>query len=410
MSTITSVSASEILDSRGTPTLAVTVATKHSSGTFHVPSGASTGSHEAQELRDGDVKRFNGKGVLKAIQNVNEVIAPVLLGKSSSNQEEIDRVLLTLDGTEQKNKLGGNAMIGVSVAVAKAAAAESGHPLFVYLRTLANIRPSRQSPLLYMNLVNGGAHAHSRLAIQEYHLVPQTESITEGLEIGTAVMRKLETKLRDQFGPSAANIGDEGGFAPDIIEADKPLALLWETVCELGFENKAKLAIDAAASEFYGSGVYKLSGQNMDPDDLASWYRSIAKRFPMVSIEDPFTEEAFDDFTKLNDGTVMIIGDDLTTTNSERLRKALDAKSISGIIIKPNQIGTLSETLETMRLARDGNINCVVSHRSGETEDTFISDLAWAFGTFGIKAGAPRRGERVVKYNRLLEIEKLHGD
>lgn len=402
--TITGVCAHEILDSRGNPTLTVTIETESGTGTFAVPSGASTGSHEALELRDGDDQRFGGKGCLKAVANVNGEIAVALKGMDAADQRAIDAKLIALDGTPNKSRLGGNAIVGVSIACAKAAATAQNKQVFEYLRTLATITPSRTIPFLGMNLINGGKHAASRLAFQEYKVVPQTDNIEEALNIGTAMMHALKKEIIAECGVASANIGDEGGFAPDMNSVRKPLELLMRVAEETGHANKIKFALDIAASSF-GDGTYEIDGKKITTAELETFIRGIIRDFPMLYIEDPFHEEAFDDFARLNVNCgIVIVGDDLTVTNVDRLKTAIEKKSVSGIIIKPNQVGTLFETLDTMKLARDNSIECVVSHRSGETSDDFIADLAYAFGAFAIKTGAPQRGERVAKYNRLWQI------
>lgn len=404
---ITKVEAKEILDSRGNPTISVEIlAGGDAKGIFDVPSGASTGAHEALELRDGDPARFNGKGVLKAVQNVNEIIAPALLNFDITDQAGIDKRLLELDGTPNKSKLGANAILGVSVACAKAAAALKNVPVYMHLRDLADVPPSRKVPYLFMNLINGGLHARSKLAFQEYLLVPQTESVEEALRIGAQVMHEVGRLIKEKYGPAFTNFGDEGGFAPDIADVKEPLNLLFTAAKNLGLQEKIKLSLDVAATSFFKDGKYNFGGKSLSADELLTFYHEICSEFPMLSIEDPFMEEAFGDFNKLNDGKVVIIGDDLTVTNPELLKKAIEIRSISGVIIKLNQIGTLTETIEAMKIARAANIECVVSHRSGETKDDFIADLAYAYGAFALKAGAPSKEERLIKYNRLLEIAK----
>jgi enolase len=255
-----------------------------------------------------------------------------------------------------------------------------------------------------MNLINGGLHARSRLAFQEYLLVPQTESVEEALRIGVLVMHEAGRLISEKYGPSSANLGDEGGFAPDIADVKEPLRMLLSAAENLGLTDKIKLSLDAAANSFFRDGEYDVGGKKMGAEELLGLYREICSEFPMLSIEDPFSEESFDEFARLNDGAVMVVGDDLTVTNSARLSEAARRKSISGVIIKPNQVGTLTETIGTMKTARAAGVECVVSHRSGETKDDFISDLAYAYGVFALKAGAPQREERIAKYNRLLEI------
>lgn len=395
------------MDSRGNPTLEVTVFSENISASFAVPSGASTGTHEALEKRDGDKNRFSGLGVLKAVENIEKTISPALAGLDPCDQKQIDDILLKLDGTPNKSNLGGNTLIGVSIACAKLAADVKGLEVFEHLRSLAEIKPSRPTPLLYMNLINGGKHAQTQLAFQEYHIVPQTEDIGEALEIGTKIQHELKKKLVESFGTSSANLGDEGGFVPAISAVKKPLELLWQVTEENNLSDKVKLALDVAASSFYQDGLYEFEGRKHTSDELTDLYSSIMNSFPILSIEDPFQEEDFNNFAQLlAQKQTRVVGDDLTVSNSARLKMAIAQKSIDAIIIKPNQVGTLTETLETMRLARENNIECVASHRSGETTDDFVADLAFAFGCFGLKAGAPHGGERVAKYNRLLKITK----
>lgn len=404
--TITKITAREIFDSRGNPTLKVTAYSENISASFSVPSGASTGSCEALEKRDGDKNRFQGLGVLKVVETIEKTISPALDGFDAKDQKKIDSELLRLDGTPNKSNLGGNATIGVSVACAKLAAKLEGVEVFEYLKTLRNIKPSRSAPLLFMNLVNGGKHSQSKLAFQEYHIVPMVENIEESLILAAKIQNGLKKKLVDNLGQASANRGDEGGFVPDTSSVKKPLEFLLEVIEENKLLDKVKLSLDVAASSFYKDGSYEFDGKKYSPDELLSLYDLLINSFPIISIEDPFFEEDFSNFAKLlSRKKIMVVGDDLTVTNSARLRKAISQNSISAIIIKPNQIGTLTETLETMELARQNNIDCVVSHRSGETNDDFIADLCFAFGCYGIKTGALRGGERVAKYNRLLEIE-----
>lgn len=405
MSKIIRLEAREVLDSRGKPTLEVTVFSENNSGVFSVPSGASTGSHEAWEKRDGDQNHYEGQGVEKLAQKIEKEISPALAGLDAVDQVKIDETLLKLDGTANKSNLGGNATIGISVACAKLAAADSGQEVFEHLRTLKNIKPSRRVPLLFMNLVNGGQHSQSPLAFQEYHIVPQTEDIGEALDLATKIQGDLKKKIVAALGAASANLGDESGYVLDTSDVKKPLELILETIEENRLLDKIKLSLDVAASSFYKDGVYEFGGQKYAPEKLLEFYDSLVNSFPIISIEDPFFEEDFAGFAKLlGMKQIHVVGDDLTVTNPERLKLAVDQKSIDAIIIKPNQIGTLSETLNTMALARENNIECIVSHRSGETNDDFIADLAYAFGCFGLKAGAPSGGERVAKYNRLLDI------
>lgn len=407
---INAIHAREILDSRGVPTLEVSVVCEGGSGTFGVPSGASTGTHEAVELRDGDASRYGGMGTLKAATHVNVNLAGALIGMDARDQRALDERMLAMDGTPNKAKLGGNAIVGISIAAAKAAAAALQAPLVDYLHALApDIAPSatgRRMPFLGMNLINGGKHAATRLAFQEYKLVPQTNDVTEALDIGTRIMHALKKRLVRDHGAVHANVGDEGGFAPDLASVRAPLALLMETAAELNLDHRIKLAMDVAASSFYDAATdrYTYDGTEHTATELEEALRGMLRDFPFLYIEDPFHENAFADFARLNDGSTVIVGDDLTVTNTTFLKQAIEQKSISGVIIKVNQVGTLTETLDTMKLARDNGIECIVSHRSGETNDDFIADLAVAFGVFAVKAGGPQRGERVAKYNRFLKL------
>ena len=311
------------------------------------------------------------------------------------------------DGTPQKKKLGGNTTIGVSIACAKAAAAAADKEVFEYLRTIADSGTSRETPFLFMNLMNGGKHGRTPLAFQEYHIVPQTGDIGEALLIGTAIQAELRERLVAELGPASANFGDEGGFVPDTASVRKPLELLADVVAQSRFGSKVRISLDVAASSFYKDGSYAVGGSMMTPAELADLYKALAKDFSLFSIEDPFDEEDFSGFAELRAATdVVIVGDDLTVTNAARLEEAIKNKSIGAMIVKPNQIGTLTETFTAMKLAQKNGVKCIVSHRSGETNDDFIADLAWAFGSWGLKAGAPNRGERVAKYNRLWEIQR----
>lgn len=400
---ITNIRAEEILDSRGNPTIKVTVSINEINGSFSVPSGASTGKFEALELRDNDPIQFHGLGVNKAIEKVEKEIAPALIGLDITNQKEIDSTMIELDGTPNKSNLGANSMIGVSIACAKAAAAADKMEVFEYLRTLADIKQSQPIPYLFMNLVNGGKHAKSKLCFQEYYVIPMTENIDESIKMGS----DIQNKLKELSG--AEKQGDEGGLIIDTEDVIKPLEFLRQAVTELGYAEKVRLGLDVAASSFFESekNIYHLADKEITPEELMNLYKSAIKDFALFSIEDPFQENDFQNFGKLLSEGIMVIGDDLTTTNKTRLQEAINQKSINGIIIKPNQIGTLTETLETMRMARVNNIDCVISHRSGETEDDFIADLACAFGCFGLKSGSPLKQERIIKYNRLKYITNL---
>jgi len=402
---ITNITAEQILDSRQNPTLKVSVYAGEVVGSFEVPSGASTGKYEACELRD---SKDSKSGVSNAIKKIESIIRPTLIGIEVDKQKEIDNTMIQLDGTPQKTNQGGNSMIGVSIACAKTSAKIMNMEVYEYLKTLETINPSRKVPFLYFNLINGGKHAKTKLAFQEYHIVPQVETAEESVKISREIQEKLNDILEGEFGTITK--GDEGGIALDIEDVIVPLTLLQKAVVELGYKDKIKFALDVAGSSFYDhdKGVYKFMGKDWTRDELIYLYEKICNDFPMISIEDPLDEEDYEGFTMLQEkiGDVKIIGDDITVTNTKRLQKAIDEKSIKGIIIKPNQIGTLSETLATMKLARVNNIDCIISQRSGETMDDFIADLSCAFGCFGIKAGALGPKERNVKYDRIIKITK----
>ncbi len=398
--------AEEIKDSRGNPAIKVTVLAGGVSGEFAVPSGASVGGYEAFELRDADPFVARGLGVSKAIHNVNEIIAKALLGEDVKDQKRIDRILIELDGSKNKRKLGGNAIIGASIACAKAAAKTASLQVFEYLKTLAEIEPSRRAPYLFMNLINGGKHAENALAFQEYHVVPATDDIGEAIDIGLQIQNSLKEIILENLGSESLAMGDEGGFAPKIADIRKPLQFLSEAIARNGLQGKVRLALDVAASSFYKDGLYEVGGKNITKEELMEIYRSMIEEFGVFSIEDPFFEDDFESFKNVKNANpgLLVVGDDLTVTNHFRLREAIARESINAMIIKPNQIGTLSETLETMKLARENGIDLIVSHRSGETDDDFIADLAYAFGCFGLKAGAPGKRERRIKYDRLKSI------
>lgn len=404
MHLITKIKAEEILDSRENPTIKVTAWVGDVSASFSVPSGASTGAHEAHELRDAD-----GRGVQKAIDNVNNIIAPALIDKDVLNQSEIDRAMLQLDGTTNKDNLGGNAMIGVSIACAKVAGKVAGKETFEYLRTLIKIKPSRKVPYLFMNLLEGGKHADNKLAFQEYLLVLIVENAKEAIEIGIKIHNTLKEIITKNLGEESLVLGDEGGFALKVEDVKKPLMFFTEAIRQNNLQNKVRLSLDSAASSFYKGNLYKVTGKDISKEVLLSIYNSLVKEFDLFSIEDPFDEEDFVSFEKLknNNKNILVVGDDLTVSNQILLKKAIKQNSINAMIIKPNQIGTLSETLETMKLARENDIELIVSHRGRETDDDFIADLAFAFGCFGLKAGAPTKPERIAKYNRLIEIENM---
>lgn len=401
---ITKIIAEEIKDSRGNPTLKVTVwCGSDTSDSFSVPSGASTGVHEAHELRDED-----GKGVKNATEKVNKIITPKLIGQDILNQKELDRIMIELDGTPNKDNLGANSIIGVSIACAKVAAKVSGVEVYEHLRILSEMKPSRKIPHLYMNLINGGKHAKNNLAFQEYHIVSNTDDLKEAVEIGIKIQDSLKEIINRDLGNESLVLGDEGGYAPLVTDIKKPLEYLSEAIERNNLKEKVRLALDVASSSFYDNGKYKVDGKEITKDELMNIYNSLISEFNLLSIEDPFDEESFDDFKNLKDANknLYVVGDDLTVTNKVLLKEAIEKGSINAMIIKPNQIGTLSETLETMRLARENDIELIVSHRSGETDDDFIADLAYAFGCFGLKAGSPQKSERMIKYKRLIQIQE----
>lgn len=393
--------AEEVQDSRDNPTIKVTVLAGNTSGSFSVPSGASTGAHEAHELRDSD-----GKGVKNAIERVNNIIAPTLIGQNVLNQKEIDRIMIKLDDTPNKENLGGNSMIGVSVACAKTAAKVLEIETFKYLQTLMEIKPSRKVPYLFMNLINGGKHAKNNLAFQEYLIVPTVDNAKKAVDIGIKIQNTLKEIIQKDLSEKSIVLGDEGGFAPQISDIKKPLLYLTEAIKQNNLQGKIRLALDVAASSFFENGLYKVGNESIPQEELMSVYNSLIKEFNLLSIEDPFEEEDSKSFRKLKEShnDLLVTGDDLTVSNVSLLKKAIESRSINAMIIKPNQIGTLSETLETMKLARENSIELIVSHRSGETNDNFIADLAYAFGCFGLKAGSPKKAERMVKYERLIKV------
>jgi enolase 1/2/3 len=411
MTIIEDVRAREILDSRGNPTVEVEVLLGDGSlGRAAVPSGASTGAHEAVELRDGDPDRFDGRGVLTACDNVETAIGPELRGVDALDQREVDRILVNLDGTPNKAKLGANAILGVSLAVADAATEALGIPLYRYLGGPQGYL----LPVPLMNVINGGVHADSGLDFQEFMLAPiGAASYFEALRWGVEVFQVLKASLKDK-GLSIA-VGDEGGFAPRIDTAGEALDLLVEAIDRAGLEPgvEVSLAMDPAASEFFRDGAYHVEGRPRTSSDMIELYRGLLDRYPIVSIEDPLAEDDWDGWiaiTEALDDRVQLVGDDLFVTNPERLERGIDDGAANAILIKVNQIGTLSETLDVIRMGKESSYGVVVSHRSGETEDTKIADLAVAVNAGQIKTGAPSRGERTAKYNQLLRIEEELGD
>ncbi len=402
--------AREILDSRGNPTVEVDVKTKKGISRASVPSGASKGKHEAVELRDGG-ERFLGKGVAEAVNNVNTVIAKKIVSKNLSSAE-IDETLIKLDNTINKSRLGANAILGVSMACCKASALEENVPLYNYIAGLAKNKKFL-FPIPAFNIINGGKHAGNNLDFQEYMIMPVgAKSFSEAVQIGSEVYHKLKEILEKKLGKFSVNIGDEGGFAPQLSCNDEPFDCIMEAVEELGYFRKVKLAMDAAANSFYFNGQYLLEKRKVYMRALTNEYLELIKAFPVISIEDPFYEEDFYSFAELTrkiGKEVQVVGDDLLATNPERIKRALSLNACNCLLLKINQIGTVTEAVESYALAKKHSWRVMVSHRSGETEDSFISDLAVGLGCGQIKAGAPCRGERVSKYNQLLRIEEELG-
>ncbi len=407
MSEIVSVQGREILDSRGNPTIEVEVKTADGNmGRAAVPSGASTGAHEAYELRDGDKKRFLGKGVFKAVDNVREKIAPEVVGLNVFEQVYIDKVLRDIDGTENKSNLGANAILGVSLAVAQAAAKDAGLPLYRYVGGSQACR----LPVPLMNVLNGGAHANNGLDIQEFMIVPTVNnSYAESLRAGAEVFHTLK-KILHKKGLSTA-VGDEGGFAPVLKSNEEALELLMQAIMEAGYEagQNMFLALDVAATELYKDNKYTWEKNQISGKELENVYKKWSEKYPLVSIEDGFSEDDWDSWvsaTAAMGNHVQLVGDDLFVTNPKRLRMGLEKKAANALLVKVNQIGTLTETFEAVNLAQRHKMKTVMSHRSGETEDTIIADLAVALNCHQIKTGSLCRGERTAKYNQLLRIEE----
>lgn len=407
---ITEIRAREILDSRGNPTISTQVFL--SSGTVGkaaVPSGASTGTHEALELRDGDLSRYFGKGVLKAVANVKEIIAPHIVGLDALDQEEIDKRLIQLDGTPSKKKLGANAILSVSMAAAQAASQATSLPLYNYLGKKETYR----LPVPLINILNGGSHADNNVDIQEFMIVPTgSPNFSEAIRISAEVFHHLKKILQKKDYSTA--VGDEGGFAPNLKSNEEALELILESIQKAGYRpgEDIFLAIDVAASEFFTDKKYffkKSDGSKRSSDEMVNFYESLVQKYPIISIEDGFAEDDWEGWklmTEVLGHRIQIVGDDIFVTNLERFKKGVEKKIGNSILIKLNQIGTLSETIETIRYAHEKEYSTVISHRSGETEDTFIADLSVAVDSGQIKTGSLSRSERVAKYNRLLEIEE----
>ena len=426
---IKKVTAREILDSRGGPTVEVEIETEQGVFDAKVPSGASTGIYEALELRDGDKSRFLGKGVLKAVGNVNTIIAPAIVGKQVGHQQEIDDLMVkTLDGSQNeygwpKSKLGANAILGVSLAYARATAAAHKTPLY---KDLARIAGTAQDkfilPLPCFNVINGGMHAENKLAFQEFMVLPVgAKNFREAVRIGCEVYDNLKKVIAKKFGKEATNVGAEGGFAPNVQSVDDCMDTLMEAVKAAGHVDTVRFGFDVAASEFFADGVYDLDfktpnndgSKKMTGDQLLEYYVSLTQKYPIISIEDPFDQNDYESYAKLNariGEKVQVVGDDLLVTNPTRIRIGIEKKACNALLLKVNQIGTLTESIEAYKTAKSAGWGVMVSHRSGETEDSFIADLVVGLGAGQIKSGAPCRSERTCKYNRLMRIEEELGD
>ena len=408
---ITKVHARQILDSRGNPTVEVDVVLESgATGRAAVPSGASTGKFEAVELRDGDDRAYGGKGVLTAVRSVDTEIAAAVAGLDAEDQRGLDTALIELDGTKNKSRLGANAILGVSLAVAKAAAANAGVSLFRWVGGVG----AHVLPVPMLNVINGGAHAQNSLDLQEFMLVPAgADSFAEALRIGAETFHALKNVLHERG--LSTGVGDEGGFAPELDSTEAAIEAVLEAAESVGHRDRVAIALDPASTELYRDGGYHLErqGQIMSADELIDLYATLADRYPLVSIEDGLAEDewgAWKSMTERLGDRLQLVGDDLFVTNVERLQRGLDEGIANAILLKVNQIGTLTETLDAIELARSGGFACVMSHRSGETEDTTIADLAVATGVGQIKTGAPSRTDRVAKYNQLLRIEEELGD
>ncbi|KAI1902810.1 hypothetical protein AGOR_G00019950 [Albula goreensis] len=417
---ITKIHAREILDSRGNPTVEVDLFTVKGRFRAAVPSGASTGVHEALELRDGDKFRYLGKGVKQAVEHVNKDIAPILIESKLSvvEQEKIDNLMLELDGTENKSMFGANAILGVSLAVCKAGAVEKGVPLYRHIADLAGNKHVIL-PVPAFNVINGGSHAGNKLAMQEFMILPVGAStFREAMRIGAEVYHNLKSVIKSKYGKDATNVGDEGGFAPNILENNEALELLKSAIEKAGYPDKIIIGMDVAASEFYRDGKYDLDFKS--PDDpsryisgekLGDLYKSFIEHYPVLSIEDPFDQDDWEQWAKFTSSVnIQVVGDDLTVTNPKRIQQAVDKKACNCLLLKVNQIGTVTESIKACKLAQSNGWGVMVSHRSGETEDTFIADLVVGLCTGQIKTGAPCRSERLAKYNQMMRIEEQLGD
>ncbi len=409
---IVKVTARQVLDSRGNPTVECEVHTKGGGfGKAIVPSGKSKGKNEALELRDGGLD-WKGMGVTKAVSNVNEVISKKIIGMDSRNQEEIDYTMISLDGTENKSRLGANAILSVSLAVAVAAASTKGVPLYSHLNALFD-KPEMTMPVPFLNIINGGEHAGNKLSIQEFKIAPVgAKSFGEAMKMASEVYHELKNVITERYGRKAINVGDEGGFAPPISKTRDALDLIMESIHREGYEKEIRLSLDSAANYFWTGKYYKIDGKRMKGDKLLDYYMGILDEYPIINWEDPFCESDFEHFARMTElvgKEIQITGDDIFVTNPRLIQDGISKKLANAVLLKVNQIGTLTEAMRAAKLAYSNGWYVMVSHRSGETEDTFISDLAVAISSGEIKSGAPARGERTAKYNRLLRIEEESG-
>ena len=414
MAKIKDIKAREILDSKGNPTVEVDLITEK--GVFHasVPSGTSKGKHEALELRDRE-KRYGGMGVLRAVKNIKEIIAPKLIGKDPTKQKEIDNLMIELDGTENKSNLGANAILPVSIAVCRAGAVLKHISLWEHIFQLTEVGPLSTVlvlPTPCLLLIEGGLHAGNELNVQEFMIAPKADSFSERLRMGTEIYHILEEILKEKYGSFATNVGYEGGFAPPLQKTERALDLIIKAIARAGYKNKVKIILDVAASVFYEKGFYRFEGGTFTKEGLLNFYSKIIEKYPILGLEDPFEQEDFEGWkmlrSKIKDqkSKIFLIGDDLTVTNPKRIERAIEKDLCNALVIKPNQIGTVTEVIEAVKIAKKNGWEVFVKHRSGETNDDFIAHLAVGLGAKYIMAGAPTRGERVAKYNKLLRIEE----
>jgi len=414
MTEITKIKAREVLDSRGNPTVEVDIVTENGIFRAMTPSGASAGQHEALELRDNDKSRYFGKGTLKAVENVNKIIARKIVGMDCRHQETIDKIMIKLDGTENKDKFGANAILPVSMAITKAGAAAKNIPLYLYIGELFGVMPHKL-PVPMCNVINGGKHAGQENSIQEHMLMPTgAKSFTEGIRMISESYHHLAKLLKQKFGAGGTLIGDEGGFAPaQITDVNERLDLMLKAVDNAGYDGMMKIAMDPASSEFFYDGTYKIGKKSYSGGEMVDFYADLCKKYPIISIEDGLAEDDWDSWVEMVKklGTkIQIVGDDLFVTNTKRIQKGIELNAANSVLIKLNQIGSVTETLNAIKMAHDEGWTAVVSHRSGETEDSFIADLVVGASAGQIKTGAPARSDRNAKYNQLMRIEEEMGE